>query len=314
MMRKSNHNFKFSFGRIFFVVSIGLLLYIVLPKLGRIEKTLLLVKSANLIFIFIALIGSFLNYAMAAFALRGIVKERLSYWAFLASNFAATFVSGIAPQAIGGVFFMERFLEKNKVKKATAITVLAINSFAGGFVHFVLAVIVLVFVTKTGIHLSSIIRKPPKWVLYLVLSLLVVLLVLFFVRLRKGLDFIKKSFESFKLLEKEPKRIGRLLLGCFGVTFFDIFALAFSLWAFKASIPLLQVAAVYLVGAAIGAASPTPGGLGAVEAALVAGLLAFGLPVEEAVPGVLIYRLLTFWLPILAGVFTFRSLKRQDLV
>jgi undecaprenyl-diphosphatase len=41
--------------------------------------------------------------------------------------------------------------------------------------------------------------------------------------------------------------------------------------------------AVYLAGSAIGQAAPTPGGLGAVEAALIAGLVSVGLDKEIAV-------------------------------
>jgi uncharacterized membrane protein YbhN (UPF0104 family) len=41
--------------------------------------------------------------------------------------------------------------------------------------------------------------------------------------------------------------------------------------------------AVYLTGTALASAAPTPGGVGAVEAALIAGLTATGVPNEQAV-------------------------------
>src|SRR6476661_3258269 len=47
----------------------------------------------------------------------------------------------------------------------------------------------------------------------------------------------------------------------------------------------------------ITAASPTPGGLGATEAATIAGLMGIGIPSGPAVSAVLIYRLATYWLP-----------------
>ena len=47
---------------------------------------------------------------------------------------------------------------------------------------------------------------------------------------------------------------------------------------------------------------PTPGGLGAIEAALVAGLTGVGMDPAIAVAAVLSYRLATYWLPILPGL------------
>ena len=56
---------------------------------------------------------------------------------------------------------------------------------------------------------------------------------------------------------------------------------------------------------------PTPGGLGAVEAALSAGLTAAGLPGAAAVSAVLLFRLLTFWLPVPAGWGALSYLQRH---
>jgi len=74
------------------------------------------------------------------------------------------------------------------------------------------------------------------------------------------------------------------------------------------------VGAVYLAGSAIGQAAPTPGGLGAVEAALIAGLISVGLDKEVAVPAVLLFRLCTFWLPILPAWAVFTRLTRRHLI
>jgi len=94
----------------------------------------------------------------------------------------------------------------------------------------------------------------------------------------------------------------------------DASTLALCLRAFGAYGTPLQVAAVYLGGTAIAAASPTPDGLGALEAALVAGLTALGYPAGQAVAGVLTYRFFNFWLPILPGLAAFRYLQRRQVI
>jgi uncharacterized protein (TIRG00374 family) len=61
------------------------------------------------------------------------------------------------------------------------------------------------------------------------------------------------------------------------------------------------VAAVYLGSHLVASAAPVPGGLGALEAALIAGLSLLGTPAGAATSAVLIYRLLTYWLTIPIG-------------
>jgi undecaprenyl-diphosphatase len=64
----------------------------------------------------------------------------------------------------------------------------------------------------------------------------------------------------------------------------------------------------------VATAAPTPGGLGALEAALIAGLVAAGVDKEIAVPAVFLYRLATFWLPILPGYLCFHWLRNEEFI
>ena len=91
-------------------------------------------------------------------------------------------------------------------------------------------------------------------------------------------------------------------------------SLAASVQAFGGGAGIIAIGAVYLGAAAIAAASPTPGGLGAIEAALVAGLTGIGVAPGPAVSAVLTYRLATYWLPVIPGWAAWRLLQRQDYV
>ena len=76
---------------------------------------------------------------------------------------------------------------------------------------------------------------------------------------------------------------------------------------------ILAAAVVYLASNAVGSAAPTPGGLGGVEAVLAAGLTAIGIPANQAIPAVLIFRMATFWLPIPAGWISYLVLRRRGV-
>jgi glycosyltransferase 2 family protein len=99
--------------------------------------------------------------------------------------------------------------------------------------------------------------------------------------------------------------------GSFVTTTGYMFALWYSIEAFGGGIGFITVAMVYLAGEIVAQAAPTPGGIGATEAVLIAGLTAFGLPSAVAVPAVFLYRIATFWVPILPGWAAFGRLQRD---
>jgi glycosyltransferase 2 family protein len=82
--------------------------------------------------------------------------------------------------------------------------------------------------------------------------------------------------------------------------------------AFDGQASFVSVAVVYLAGAAIGSAAPTPGGLGAVEVALSTGLAATGMASAAAISAVLMYRIATFWLPVPIGWAAAQYLQARD--
>ena len=113
-------------------------------------------------------------------------------------------------------------------------------------------------------------------------------------------------------MARSPVRLALLFGGSALVTLAYIGGLVASVAAFGASAGIAQVGAIYLIASLIAAASPTPGGLGAIEAATIAGLTGIGISSGPAVSAVLVYRLATYWLPVLPGWYSWRLLQRMD--
>src|SRR4029077_8210962 len=109
-------------------------------------------------------------------------------------------------------------------------------------------------------------------------------------------------------------RLAALFGGSVAVTVAYIGALAASVAAFHGNVSFAEVGAVYLGASLITAAAPTPGGLGAMEAALVAGFIGVGVDSGVSVAAVLSYRLVTYWLPIFPGWLSFHVLDRRGLI
>jgi uncharacterized protein (TIRG00374 family) len=90
----------------------------------------------------------------------------------------------------------------------------------------------------------------------------------------------------------------------------DCACLACAIHATGAPIPWRGLVLAYGAGAAVGSTGVTPGGFGLVEVTLTAALVAVGLTTGRALTAVLAYRLINFWLILLAGGISMLVLSR----
>lgn len=91
----------------------------------------------------------------------------------------------------------------------------------------------------------------------------------------------------------------------------DCLCLTAAIAAVGAPIPWQGLLLAYVGAAGVNSLGLTPGGLGVVEAALTAGLVAAGLDGQHALAATLIYRLANFWLVMAAGWVVFGVSSRS---
>lgn len=98
------------------------------------------------------------------------------------------------------------------------------------------------------------------------------------------------------------------------LTVTHVAAFAFCVRAAGGDASILTLATVYLASAAAGSIFPTPGGTGAVEATLIAGLTVAGVPLPTATAATLLSRLVSVWLLVPPGWVALVSLRRRGLL
>jgi uncharacterized membrane protein YbhN (UPF0104 family) len=91
----------------------------------------------------------------------------------------------------------------------------------------------------------------------------------------------------------------------------DAGVLAVSLLALGAPVPWHTLLLVYGLATVVGSLGITPGGIGLVEGTLCLGLVSTGLPAALALPAVLLYRLVSFWLVMFAGWLVLLCLRLE---
>ena len=289
--------------------------YVLAGQLARVDLAHL-IRHANWRWTMTALALSALTYPAAGLSLSGFVVERLSFIRTALAQLAASFVTLVAPAAVGGAALNIRYLQRNGVPPARATASVGLNQ-AVAFVLHILLLITFAAITGTS-QVHSL--QPPVWVYFALAGLVALLLVALAIPPTRRLlrARVVPTLEQVlpRLLEvaQNPRKLTEGLGGALLLTVAYVLCLAACIRAVGGSVPIVPVALVYLTGSALGATAPTPGGLGAVEVALSAGLTAAGLPSATAVSSVLLFRLLTFWLPVPFGWVSFTHLRRHALL
>ncbi|MEV7560002.1 lysylphosphatidylglycerol synthase transmembrane domain-containing protein [Streptomyces sp. NPDC089795] len=292
-------------------------LYFLLTQLAHVDFATI-IADAEWGWVGAALAFSALTYFAAAMSLLGFVPERVSFLRTVIAQVAGSFVKLVAPAAVGGVALNTRFLQRAGVRPGLAVASVGASQLFGLASHIVL---LLSFGYLTGTEKTPE-MTPSRAVIAGLLTVAVLVLVVTAVPfLRKFVvTRVRALFAGVvpRMLDvlQRPKKLltgigGMLLLtGCF------VMCLDASIRAFGGgeAISYASIAVVFLAGNALGSAAPTPGGMGAVETTLTLGLIAAGLEKEVAFSAVLLFRLMTFWLPVLPGWISFNFLTRKEAI
>jgi uncharacterized protein (TIRG00374 family) len=111
---------------------------------------------------------------------------------------------------------------------------------------------------------------------------------------------------------RQPRKLVLLVGGSFAQELVVAMALSVSLRAFDDHLRLPILIVVISLAATIGGVSPTPGGMGVVEAGLILGLTAAGIPEADATAAVFIQRLFTSYLPPIWGWATLVWMRKRE--
>lgn len=289
-------------------------LHLLLPQVGELRRTLDALRAVEPSWLAVATLCSIGTYLAAGLSQLGAVARPLPYIRTTTVQVASSFANRITPGGLGGAGVNIRYLQKSGLDRDDAYAGVALNTAAGAIVHVVAIVGVVLLVGRHGVDFVHLPSRAP-----LLVGLTVALAgagLLLWSRLGRHrlLASLRVAVGAVVTVLRRPVKAVELFGGSAAVTGLYILALCASLEAFHSPVPLMEVAVVYLAGAAVAAAAPTPGGLGAMEAALVAGLTGLGAPSGPAIAGVLAFRLVTFWMPILPGWLVFRRLMREHLL
>ena len=295
------------------------LLYKQLASLGDVWSTL-----ANAAWAWVALVLVLGQVAVifTAVGLRGAVVQKLALGRVIALEYADQF-TGLVGGTVAITATNIRFFQRQGLSGATAVTSGVTSSLAGGVIQVTIIVVSLPFlISNDQLHLNNL-GGDSGGGHVVVIALIAVALVSGIVTLvprfrsavaHKVKPEIHKARDELRDILHRPRNLLTMLGGQLGAQLAFALALGASLHAYGGSLPIIQLLVINTFASLIGGLAPVPGGMGAIEAGLIAGFTAFGVDATLAGAATFTYRLFTAYLPPAWGWPTLTWLRKRDLL
>ena len=123
---------------------------------------------------------------------------------------------------------------------------------------------------------------------------------------------VRDIWGNLKQVASSPRKLVLLVSGSFAQELLVAMALSVSLRAFGDHLRLPTLIVVITLAGIIGGISPSPGGMGVVEAGMILGLTAAGVSESDATAAVFIQRLFTSYLPPIWGWITLVWMRKRE--
>ncbi|MEI6620983.1 MAG: lysylphosphatidylglycerol synthase transmembrane domain-containing protein [Actinomycetes bacterium] len=286
--------------------------YLLLIQLGEVNL-ITLFSQANWWLAALAIIFSGLTYVGATMSVEGFIPERLKFLRTMQAQLASSFAILVSPPTLGSVGVNIRYLQKTGVHPALAAASIGVSQVFAFIMHILL---VLGFGVLAGTQ-SNLEFSPPRWAVVIAVAFVVTFVLIFLLPFtrhwaqQRVRPIAAQIGPRLLTLAQRPLQLAKGIAGFLLLNLAYCFCLLACVRAFGGGGEWAAICVAYLVGATVGQVAPTPGGLGAVEAALTGALGLAGVEGGVALSAVLMFRAFTFWLPTIPGWFCFNDMVKK---
>ena len=312
---------RVSWANLLFAVGSLIGIWAIIGVLSGAGDALEAIKGASWGWVALAFVFSQLPVVAEGWALLGAAVGQLPFGRCVALETSNTFTA-----LVGGnvaVFAVRvRFFQRQGYDAAAAVSSGAIATTASWTVKTLLFLIAIPFAAGTfQARSSSGGHQNAVWIILAVILAagIAAALIALVPRLRRLASrrirpHLLNIWANVKTIAAEPRKLVYVLVGSTLAQLLLILALGASLHAVGQRASIATLITVNTLAAIIGGAVPVPGGLGVVEAGLIAGLTSAGVPQEQAAAAVLIQRFFAAYLPPAWGWVTLAWMRRREYV
>jgi len=318
------------------VIVLGLLVHFVLPRIDTIESALHTIRTMKPWAVLLAFTMESLSYMANGALLQSIVAlmdGRISLRRSVAIEIGAGTVAVVAAGALGFGASIYKWTRNSGLSQRTAmlaswlpsvfdsITLVLFGLMSAGALLFhhnlsrttLVAVVIVVSVLVAIIGTIVVLLARNEWLIALSTFA------------ARTIQRVKPSIDDVRFVESAQRAAstwhslkggGWIRPGICSllVLTFDCLCLRYALLAAGVHAEFTVILAGYGVPLLLGRASFIPGGIAVTEVAMAAVLSGLGIPGAAAVVAVLVYRLISFWIPALTGIpiaITLQATKKE---
>jgi undecaprenyl-diphosphatase len=285
--------------------------YFLVRHWSTVQQSVHAAAGASIPWLGLSLLGMACTFAIAAAIYGMLAFHKLRYLQTVLVELATAVVNRLLPWGLGGLGLHGVYLYKRGHSGAESTVVVSVNNLVGIAAN-VLLIVGVVLLRPATLH--GFLKHPSAldWRLGLIVLLVVALLL--------AIPFVRSRLAKFavNLLASVRKiRLYKVLLALLfaaGLTATYTCVLYATSRSLGLHLDVLQIFIVFSFGMLTSTATPTPGGLVGAEAGLFAGFSAYGVSAPLAGAAVLLYRLITYWLPLVPGAFALMLARRRELL
>jgi uncharacterized membrane protein YbhN (UPF0104 family)/tRNA A-37 threonylcarbamoyl transferase component Bud32 len=274
-------------------------------------------RDAEVAWVLLALVLAQSAFIGSGISVRGAVPAPLALLPCVVLQAAIKFINLTVPSSAGRIGMNLRFLQRQGVPSAQALVAGAVDDTSETIVQATLFFVALSFVNvdlDTGQFAGA---GPDRRLLIAIgLALLASVAVVFAVpkMRRKIVPQIQSALSGLWSVARVRRKRVELFGGNVLSELTYALALGASCLAYGAHLNLAELVFVNTSASVLSSVIPVPGGIGAAEAALSAGLIAVGVDESTAFAIAITQRLCTFYLPPIWGYFALRWLGNKGYV
>ncbi|MER8187015.1 lysylphosphatidylglycerol synthase transmembrane domain-containing protein [Kitasatospora sp. NPDC094015] len=288
--------------------------FLLLKELFRGSNPITVLAGADPLWLAAAAAVATASHLAAALGLIGFVPERLPFGRTLVAQVAGSFVKVVSPTAVGGAAVNTRYLQRSGIPTAQALSSVGAAQLLGMVLHLLQ---LAWFGWLVGRGPGNEMPNPVVMAMVVAVLGLLVLAGMAVPWLRRRLQALLRPLRAEVLprlldLLQQPGKLAAGVAGQLLVSLAFVTCLYCCARAIGQTPGYSAVGFTLMTGNAVGSAVPTPGGVGGVETALQQLLASLGgMDDGTALAVVVLYRLLTFVLPVLPGWAAFAWLQRR---
>jgi glycosyltransferase 2 family protein len=245
-----------------------------------------------------------------------IDKDKRKPFPIIVSQVASSFTSVSMPAGVGPAFVNLQYLRHCGYPTTIATAIMSAVVAVQFATTFLLLVFIGIFTGRNTI--SSMIPTNTLVIVIGVVAIAAALAMAIPYTRHLIVDKLLPIFTSYahQLVDilTQPRQLAIAALGAI----LQSIALGFSFWAslmaFGWHTNMFETTFVFLLANTLGSAVPTPGGLGAIEAALFSAFSLAGVPSTIAISATLVFRVATYWLRIPIGASAMHWLGKHNLI